>query len=156
MRMDVSPAELAYQEAVRAISAQAGSIDSLRGQTSALLGAGSVATAFLGAQGVGRQGLTGWGLVATLCFVIVGVLTVGLLFPRDGWAFSLAPAAVVESYSRQAAPSVEQLYYEFAVNLDTQFDANADRLRWMFWAFRIASIFLVLGVLAWITELATK
>jgi hypothetical protein len=154
--MDVTPAELAYHEAVRAISNQADTIDKLRGQTSALLGAASVATAFLGAEGIGTKGLSGWGLVATVCFGVQGLLTVALLFPRDGWRFTLAPGGVVESYSRVPPASTEQLYYDVAVNLDAQFDFNADRLRWMFWAFRIASAFLVAGVVAWILELAAR
>lgn len=154
--MDVTPAELAYQEAVRAISGQADTIDKLRGQTTALLGAGSVATAFLGAQGVGTRGLSGWGLVATVCFGALGLLTVALLFPRDGWRFTLSPRYLVESYAEAPPASAEQLYYDIASNLDEQFDFNADRLRWMFWGFRIASAFLVAGVVAWIMELATR
>ena len=152
----MTPAELAYQEAVRAISTQADTIDKLRGQTTVLLGAGSVATAFLGAKEVGTQGLNGWGLVATACFGALGLLTVALLFPRDGWRFTLAPTAVIESYAQDPPASTQQLYYDVASSLDEQFDFNADRLRWMFWAFRIASVFLVAGVVAWILELATR
>jgi hypothetical protein len=154
--MDVTPAELAYQEAVRAISSQADTIDKLRGHASGLLGASSVATAFLGAEGVGTQGLSGWGLVATGCFCVLGLLIVALLFPRDGWRFTLAPTAVVESYAHNPPANTPQLYYDVAASLDEQFDFNADRLRWMFWAFRIASVFLVAGVVAWILELATR
>jgi hypothetical protein len=153
--MAVSPMELAYQEAVRAISMQAGTIDVLRSQTSALLGAASVATAFLGAEGVGARGLEGWGLAATVCFGIVGLLTVAILFPRNRWSFSLDPRSLVESYVTAPASSAAQLYYDAAISLDEQFDANADRLRWVFWAFRVASGFLVLGVLAWIFELSS-
>jgi hypothetical protein len=154
--VDVTAAALAYQEAVRAISSQADTIDKLRGQTAALLGAGSVATAFLGAAGVGTQGLSGWGLVATVCFGGLGLLTVAVLFPRDGWRFTLSPRDLVESYADVPPVSSDQLYYDVASNLDEQFDFNADRLRWMFWGFRIASAFLVAGVVAWIMELATR
>jgi hypothetical protein len=106
--MDVTPAELAYQDAVRAISTQAGTIDKLHGHASGLLGGSSVATAYLGAEGVGTQGPSGRGLVATVCFCALCPLIVALLFPRDGLRFTLAPGAVVESYFHNPPANTQQ------------------------------------------------
>ena len=152
----MTPAELAYSEAVRAISGQAGTIDTMRSNTSTLLGASAVATAFLGAEGVGTEGLNGWGLVATICFAIVGLLSVVILFPIKQWRFGLDPKAVMAMYQEQPPASDEELFEDAAHSLHQHRLHNASRIEKLAWSFRAASVFLVLGVMAWILELATR
>lgn len=149
------PAELAYQEAVRAISSQATTIDTVRSTTSTLLGAASIATAFLGSRGATGQGLAAWGIVATACFGLVGLLTVAILFPLARWRFTLDPTAVVETYRDQPAASEDELFEDAAYSLNQYRLQNAARINTLFWLFRAASAILVVGVLAWIAELAT-
>jgi hypothetical protein len=152
----MSPAELAYQEAVRAISAQAGTIDTLRSNTSTLLGASSVATAFLGAQGVGSHGLHGWGLAATVCFGIVGLCAVAILFPRKQWQLTLDPTAVLRMYKERPPGSEDEVFEDAANSLHECRLHNAARIEILFWSFRAASVVLVGGVLAWIVELSSR
>jgi hypothetical protein len=152
----MSPAELAYQEAVRAISTQAGTIDTLRSNTSTLLGASSVATAFLGAEGVGSQGLDGWGLTATACFGVVGLCAVGILFPVRQWRLTLDPMGMIGMYREQPPDTEEELFEDAAYSLHQCRLHNAERIEILFWSFRVASVILIGGVLAWILELASR
>ena len=152
----MSPGELAYTESVRAISAQAGTVDSMRSNTSTLLGASSVATAFLGARGVASDGLAGWGLVATVCFALVGLLAVAILFPMKRWQFSLDPVATAAMYREQPPSSEEELFEDAAHSLHQCRLHNATRIEMLFGFFRAACVLLVFGVLAWILELATR
>lgn len=152
----MSPAKLAHQEAVRAISTQAGTIDTLRSNTSTLLGASSVATAFLGAQGVGSQGLHGWGLAATLCFGVVGLCAVAILFPIKQWQLHLDPIAMLQMYRERPPDSEDELFEDAAHSLHQCRLHNAARIEILSWTFRLASVVLIGGVLAWIVELSSR
>ena len=152
----MSPAELAYNDAVRAIAGQAGTIDSMRSNTSTLLGASSIATAFLGAQGVGSEGLDGWGLVATCCFAVVGALAIVILFPAKRWRFGLDPGALIAMYREEPPANDDELFEDAAHSLHQCRLHNAAQIERLYWSFRAASVVLVLGVLAWILELATR
>lgn len=152
----MSPAELAYKEAVRAISAQASTIDTMRSNTSALLGASSVATAFLGAQGVGSRGVHGWGLAATACFGVVGLCAVAILFPRKQWQFTLDPTAIMGMYRGRPPGSEDELFADAAHSLHQCRLRNAEQIEILFRLFQAASIVLTGGVLAWIVELSSR
>jgi hypothetical protein len=143
---------MAYAEAVRAISSQAGAIDALRSRSAGLLGAASIATAFLGSAAAPERGLRGWGLVATCCFAFVGLLTVLILLPLKRWHFTLDPPKLVRMY-REVPVSEDELYEDAAHSLNTYRRENSDRLERLYWAFRIASLLLVAGVVAWILQL---
>jgi hypothetical protein len=152
----VTGAELAYQEAVRAISRQADTIDTLRSNTSTLLSAASLTAAFLGGQSLRNHHLHGFGIAAVCCFVVVGVLTIAIMFPRKRWQFGLDPDAIIAMYGAQPAGSDDEIYRDAAHNLHQYRLHNAAQIEMLFWIFRAASIFLVCGVLAWILELATR
>jgi hypothetical protein len=138
---------------VRAISSQAGAIDSLRSRTAGLLGAASIATAFLGPASVGEDGIKEWGIVATVCFGGVGLLTLFILYPLRGWHFTLDPPAILDDYQRNPAAQEDHVYADAAHNLDRYRRENADRLEELYAQFRAASVLLAAGVLAWIFNL---
>jgi hypothetical protein len=149
----MSPAELAYTEAVRAISSQAGAIDALRSRTAGLLGAASIATAFLGPASVGEHGLQGWGIVATVCFGGVGLLTLFILYPLQGWRFTLDPPGILDHYQRRPVAYEEHLLADAAHSLDRYRRENALRLEELYLQFRGASVLVAAGVIAWIFDL---
>jgi hypothetical protein len=121
-----------------------------------LLGASSVATAFLGAQGVGSRGLHGWGLAATACFGIVALCAVAILFPRRQWEFTLDPTAMIRMYRERPPSSENELFAEVADSLHQCRLRNAARIEILAWRFRAASVVLIGGVLAWILELSSR
>jgi hypothetical protein len=149
----MTPAEMAYTEAVRAISSQAGAIDALRSRTAGLLGAASIATAFLGPASVGEHGLKGWGIVATVCFGAVGLLTLFILYPLKGWHFTLDPPGVLDHYERHPAAREAHVYADAAHSLDQYRQENSARLEELYRQFRVASVLLAAGVIAWIFDL---
>jgi hypothetical protein len=86
---------LAVQEAMRAISQQQATLESLRGRAGVLLSAAMISTSFFGAQTLTNR-LTGfWPVVAAALFVAVGVCATAVLWPRRSLLFSSSLLRVV-------------------------------------------------------------
>jgi len=143
---------LAYEEAVRALRAQADTLNGIRQRASTVLATSMVVTAFFGGQAVARGAApssTGW--LAVTAFVLAGALSLTVLFPGDP-AFTTdieAVVALIEHDSRQREP-----LRELALTLSTRHRANARSVAWLQWTFRLGAIALIVEVLLWILFLA--
>jgi hypothetical protein len=91
------PYRIAYDEAVRALSQQQSTIDSLRTRAGLLLSAAAITTSFLGAQAFsdGTPSAVSWLALASFACLSVASLTV--LWPHR-LEFTADPANVIESY----------------------------------------------------------
>src|SRR6059058_6028676 len=77
---------LAYDEAVRALRAQADEHDSLRTRAGTILATSLVVTSFFGGQALASSEQTGplslaW--LAVVAFLLAGLFSLGVLFPTD-------------------------------------------------------------------------
>lgn len=87
--------KLAVQEAMRSLSQQQATLESLRGRAGVLLSAAMISTSFFGAQTITSR-LTGfWPIVASGLFVVVGVCAIAILWPRRSLLFSSSLLDVV-------------------------------------------------------------
>jgi hypothetical protein len=151
MSEDVS-FRLAYDEAVRALRAQADAHSGVRQRAGTVLATSLLVTSFFGGQAVARGAApnsTGW--LAVGAFVVAGVSSVCVLFPTD-LTFSAdigAVVALVESASPEREP-----YRELALTLSRQHAANDGRIAHMHWIFRVGAIALLAEALFWILFLA--
>lgn len=151
MSEDVS-FRLAYDEAVRALRAQAEAHGSLRQRAGTVLATSLLVTSFFGGQAVARGAApasTGW--LAVAAFVAAGVLSVFVLFPTD-LTFSSDVGAVVALVER-ASPDREP-YRELALSLWRQCTSNDRRITLLQWMFRTSAIALLAEALLWIVFLA--
>jgi hypothetical protein len=153
--------DVAYDEALRSINAQAGVLDELRGRTATLLAAASLVTSFLGGvvlasptleNGVvSRPPIGGWGWFAIGAFCAIGVLSLLIVWPYT-WRFEMDPLAIATSAERAG---LDDQGLKF--NLIRFHQQNHNRNQWkidgLFWAFRLACAALVLETLAWIIDL---
>jgi hypothetical protein len=143
---------LAYDEAVRALRAQADAHSGLRQRAGTVLATSLLVTSFFGGQAVARGATpssTGW--LAVVAFVIAGVLSVVVLFPTD-LTFSSdirAVVALLEGSSPEREP-----YRELALTLWGQYTANDRRIAHMQWVFRAGALALLAEALLWIVFLA--
>jgi hypothetical protein len=149
---DSTSFRLAYDEAVRALRAQADSLGGIRQRSSTVLATALVVTAFFGGQAVARGAApssTGW--LAVVAFLVTGVLSVSVLFPTDP-AFSMEIGAVVGLVER-TDPEHDPLR-ELTLELAGHYRANSGRIARLQWIFRVAAAALLLEVLFWIMFLA--
>jgi hypothetical protein len=151
-----SAEELIYAEAVRALGEQESNLDGLRVRTGTLLAAVSLITAFLEAQAIARHGNSqlgpaGWVAVALFVGSALGSLIV--LWPWT-WSFVVSPATLIEDHVEVAHPtSPADLALYLARIHEENWNANAGRLEWLFWAFRAATICLAAEVVSWLIAL---
>jgi hypothetical protein len=143
---------IAYEEAVRALRAQADTFAGIRQRASTVLATTMVVTAFFGGQAVVRgtsPGRTGW--LAVVAFVAAGLLSVFVLFPSDP-PFDTDTDAVV-ALVEDAPPGSDPLR-ELVLMLSTRHGGNRGRIARLEWIFRGAATAMLVEVLLWIAFLA--
>ena len=139
---------LAYEEAVRAVRAQADTLGGIRQRAGTVLATSVVVTAFFGGQAVASGATpssTGW--LAVVAFVVTGLLSVAVLFPADP-TFTTDVEAVVSLAERGPAER------DVALMLWRQHHENRGTLVRLHWLFRAGAVGLLAEALLWITFLA--
>lgn len=149
--------QLAYEEAKRAIDRQSNALDGLRARAGILLAAISLATSFFGGLALTENDLsrcaTIAAVVATLAFVVAGIATIAILWPRAAWAFNLSAGRIVRQLEA-AEPSEVEAYRELALGIQKNYRDNEERLERLFTLFRVACVALGVETLAWLVVLA--
>lgn len=148
--------ELAYDEAVRALSQQQGVIDSFRTRAGLLLSAAAITTSFLGAQALdsGDPSITTW--LALAGFVGLGLASIAILWPR-AWEFTADPRDVIANYVETTEPlPLSAIHRDLALHMEASFVQNRAGLEKLVVYFRIACALLTAEVLLWIIDLASK
>jgi hypothetical protein len=148
----MSDFRLAYDEAVRALRAQADEHGSLRTRAGTILAASLVVTSFFGGQAVARNapaGSLGW--LAVVTFVLAGVLSLGVLFPSD-LRFASDVGEVV-SLIENASPTTDP-HRELSLSLARRLDSNRRRIAAMRWTFRASAAAVLTETVFWIAYLA--
>jgi hypothetical protein len=153
--------DIAYEEALRNINSQAGVLSELRGRAGTLLGAASLVTSFLGGAALAGPtfergvltrppiGDAGW--VAIVSFCVIGAISLVILWPYV-WRFDMSPVGIVTSAESQSV-SAEDLKFDLTGFHQQNFESNQWKLDWLFWAFRLGSVALVVETIAWIVDL---
>jgi hypothetical protein len=143
---------LAYDEAVRALRAQADEHGSLRTRAGTILATSLVVTSFFGGQAVARNAqASSLGWLAVAAFLVAGVSSLGVLFPTD-LRFASEVGEVV-TLIENASPSRDP-YRELSLSLARQLVSNRRRIDMMRWTFRASAIAVLAETALWITYLA--
>jgi len=145
---------LAYDEAVRALRAQADEYDSLRTRAGTILATSLVVTSFFGGQALASSEQTGplslaW--LAVVAFLLAGLFSLGVLFPTD-LRFASDVGAVV-SLIENASPTHEP-HRELSLSLAGQLDSNRMRINAMRWTFRASALAILAETVLWIAYFA--
>lgn len=139
---------LVYDESIRAVTQQVGSLNDLRGRAATLLSAASIATSFLGAQALSKPGpldMLGvptahvFGVVDWLAigaFVTVGVISLRILLPVRDWVFTLSARDLIRDYVESATPApLTTMQRDVALHVEKHVDKNANKIERLFWCF---------------------
>src|SRR6266704_1330187 len=142
---------LAYDEAVRALRAQADEHGSLRTRASTILATSLVVTSLFGGQAVARSApASSLGWLAVVAFLLAGASSLGVLFPTD-LRFASDVREVVSLIEN--ASSTKDPYRELSLSFVLRLDSNRRRIDAMRWAFRASAIAVLTEAVFWIAYL---
>src|SRR5262245_41847401 len=143
---------LAYDEAVRALRAQADEHGSLRTRAGTILATSLVVTSFFGGQAVARNApASSLGWLAVIAFVVAGAFSLAVLFPSD-LRFVSDIGHVVSLIENSSLP--EEPYKELSLSLGQQLNSNRTRIAAMRWTFRASGVAVLVETVFWIAYLA--
>ena len=143
---------MAYDEAVRALRAQADEHSSLRTRAGTILAASLVVTSFFGGQAVARNAsASSLGWLAVVAFLLAGVFSLGVLFPTD-LRFASDVGEVVSLIENGSA--TKDPHRELSLALAGRLDSNRRRISAMRWTFRASAIAVLAETVFWIAYLA--
>jgi hypothetical protein len=143
---------LAYDEAVRALRAQADEHSSLRTRAGTILATSLVVTSFFGGQAVARNApASSLGWLAVIAFLVAGVFSLGVLFPTD-LRFASDVREVVSLI--EATPGTNDPCRELSLSLAARLESNRGRITAMRWTFRASAVAVLVETVFWITYLA--
>jgi hypothetical protein len=143
---------LAYDEAVRALRAQADEHSSLRTRAGTILATSLVVTSFFGGQAVARNvpaSSLGW--LAVIAFLLAGGFSLGVLFPTD-LRFASDVGEVVSLIENASA--TKDPYRELSLSLAWRLDSNRRPIAVMRWTFRASAVAVLAETVFWIAYLA--
>lgn len=150
---------IAYDESLRAVTAQAGVLDNLRSRASTVIAAASLVTAFLGGQALAKPSATlshvemdTWAWVAVGAFLGIGLLILAVLWPWK-WRFVMSAKSLLAS-AQISGVTEDSMLADLARFNEKNYDANAVRLENLMWCFRGAILLLAVEALAWMMNLA--
>ena len=147
--------KFAYDESIRSLSLQSVVLDDLRSRTGILLTAASLTATFVGSRAL-DAGFTTWTRLALGFFLATGGFCLGVLWPRGQWGFAFNARTILEGYiQRSDGATIDEMYVTLAEINQSNWEANADRLKWLFWSFRLAVLALVLQVPYWLIAIGS-
>jgi hypothetical protein len=145
---------IAYAEGLRMISEQSQSLDELRSRVGLLVSAASVATSFLAATAL-RDASRPLGLgayVAIAAFAALLIPALAILWPRE-WTFKNSPTLIIGTNIEEAHQSLDDLRRDLALHLETDYDSNSQKIRWLLRLYSAAIALLVVEIIGWLAEL---
>jgi hypothetical protein len=147
---------LAYREGARALSEQQIVTDSFRTRAGLLLSGAAIATSFLGQAALDR-GTTAFTWFAIVAFVALGGAALGILWPRRDWEYVMRPELLIENYIEHPQPlRMSQIHRDLALHMDRSYLQNRGQLLRLTWLFPLASVLLVVEVVAWVVDLLVQ
>jgi hypothetical protein len=87
-------------------------------------------------------------------FVVLGASVIAILWPRDDWEYAVRPELLIANYVEHPQPlGLPEIHRDLALHMDNSYLRNRGQLLRLVWLFRMASIFLIVEVVAWVVDL---
>lgn len=152
---DTAVDEIAYAEAVRALSEQHSIIDSFRTRAGLLLSSAAVTTSFLAAPALRGGETNAFAWLALLAFGSVAALSLAILWPRR-WDLTARSGKLIDLLSGESQQQVTstELYRILRSHLDQSHDENQASLENLGLLFELGSSLLAIEVALWTASLA--
>ena len=150
---------IVYEESVRALAQQREVLDALRARAGTLLGAASIATAFLSPTALPSE-LDGLAWTAIILFCVVVLLTLYVLIPW-GWTFAHHPHYLIGVHLESENPppgwqpsTPSEIRRNISYWNGFHYDKNGRKLHVLFWLFALAGVALAAEIVIWLILLA--
>jgi len=143
-----------YQEALRGLLQQQSAVESLHNRAATLVFAASFAGSLLGSRAL-ADGLQGWDWTAIVLLLLIGGLTVVLLWPYYNLAFRFDPEDLLERYVDTDQPaSMQDMHRALALRIKDDFARNGRLVRRLRETFQVALVLLLAEIMAWMFSIA--
>ena len=147
---------IAYDEAVRALSQQQTTIESLRTRAGLLLSSAAITTSFLGAQALDGGGPRVPTWLALTCFLGVATAVLAILWPHR-LEFTANPKNVIDNYIETKEPlRTDEIHRDLSLHMQDSYGDNLIGQKQLATRFRIAGVLLTLEVVLWLIDLASR
>ena len=160
--MGAETAKVAYDEAVRTITAQASVLDNLRTRATAVLTVATLITTFLGGQVLAKpvlkdqdtrltESIGGGGWVAIGALVGAVICAALILWPWN-WRFDQSGTSI-QARIDQHESDLEAVYRQLTKIHDRNHDLNSVKLNRLFLLLQLSFFLLLVETVAWIEDL---
>ena len=143
-----------YQEALRGLMQQQAAVESLHNRAATLVFAASFAGSLLGSRAL-ADGVAAWDWIAIVLLLLIGALTVVLLWPYYDLAFRFDPEDLLARYVDTDQPaSMQDMHRMLALRIKADFANNGRIVRRLRETFQVALVLLLAEIMAWTFSIA--
>jgi len=144
--------KLAYEQAAAALEQQRHALETLRSRAETLLTGATLTTSFLGGRAVdsGTLRVTSW--MAVGCFLVVGLISLAILWPQNG----LDTAVRLRSGVTDPSRSIVAVQHALARYMRVAYDRNERHLQRIATYVRGGMFVLAFEVTLWVVDLAVS
>jgi hypothetical protein len=144
-----------YQEALRGLLQQQAAVESLHNRAATLVFAASFASSLLGSRAL-ANGVGGWDWLAISLLLVIGALTVALLWPYYNLTFRFDPEELLTTYVDTEQPvSMNDIHRRLALRIKADWQRNGRIVRRLRELLQIALVALLADILAWMLSIAS-
>ena len=95
-------------------------------------------------------------MIATLAFAVVSAAVLIVLWPRHDWEFGASATDLIAAYVEPDPVPLVLIHRDLALHRARSRAGNAAQLRWLFRAFRLGLMALLVEVGAWLVAIAER
>jgi hypothetical protein len=146
--------EIAYQEAVRAITEQRASVESLRSRALTMFAIAISSNAFLGGIALEDGDPHGLAWAALGVLVVLGVLVLRILWPRR-FVFLTSPRLLIANYAdSEPAADVPTTFRDISLHIERYYSQNEIGLSRMSALIQVGTALLIGRTILWLIVLS--
>ncbi len=136
--------ELAYREAMRALEHQRTAATELRSRAGMLLATASIAVSLLGRETAQGSQPLAW--LAVMCFALLSVCVLAIVWPHADWDFDIDPQALLDARLSGDKPAKVDVTLELIGHMVRQRRANGPQLVRIVRVFRLGACLLAIQI----------
>ncbi|MBA8951990.1 hypothetical protein ACFQU9_05845 [Actinomadura namibiensis] len=145
---------VAYDEALRVLTLQINTLDSLRTRATLLTAGAALVTSLFGGFALQRhQDLGWWAAVGMVALAVVLVSALAIVAPRRGWDFVVQPGVLLQAIDD--GRDVDALYRTLIQDFGAWARANQFKIRRLQWWLVVGMVFMFVELLAWVGQFWT-
>lgn len=149
--------EFVFRESARAVSEQAGVLESLRTRAGTLVAVSALVTGFIGEPAMSDGAIGVAGALALGALLVVVTLNLFILWPVRDWYSTFDTPKLLTDYVEADEPArMDEMHRDIALHIDNGRKKNSTKLRLRHRIYAVAVVVLGLELAAWTLEIAPQ